>query len=102
MPRTQLIKSTKSGFLEEFSARVSREQDTSKAKENPSDLDTKVPENEPRSHPVSGLGIVAVFSRFAVLWTTRAKWAYLDDTCKLTRADSASDEAIVSGYRFKR
>ena len=70
------------------------------AKENPSDLGTKVPENEPRSDRVSRLGIVAVISRFAVLWTTRAKWNCLDDTCKLTRADSASDEA--SGYWFKR
>ena len=43
------------------------------AKENPSDLGTKVPENEPRSDQVSRLGIVAVISRFAVLWTTRAK-----------------------------
>ena len=43
------------------------------AKENPSDLGTKVPENEPRSDQVSRLGVVAVFSRFAVLWTTRAK-----------------------------
>ena len=51
---------------------------------------------------MSRLGIVAVISRFAVLWTTRAKWDCLDDTCKLTRADSASDEAIVSGYWFKR
>ena len=72
------------------------------AKENPSDLGTKVPENEPRSDQVSRLGIVAVISRFAVLWTTRAKWDCLDDTCKLTRTDSASDEAIVSGYWFKR
>ena len=31
---------------------------------------TKVPENEPRSDRVSRLGIVAVISRFAVLWTT--------------------------------
>ena len=72
------------------------------AKENPSDLGTKVPENEPRSDQVSRLGIVAVISRFAVLWTTRAKWDCLDDTCKLTRADSACDEAIVSGYWFER
>ena len=47
---------------------------------------------------MSGLGIVAVITRFAVLWTTRAKWNCLDDTCELTRADSAGDEAIVSGY----
>ena len=72
------------------------------AKENPSDLGTKVPENEPRSDRVSRLGIVAVISRFAVLWTTRAEWNCLDDICKMTRADSASDEAIVSGYWFKR
>ena len=72
------------------------------AKENPSDLGTKVPENEPRSYQVSRLGIVAVISRFAVLWTTRAKWDCLDDTRKLARADSASDEAIVSEYWFKR
>ena len=72
------------------------------AKENPSDLGTKVPENEPRSDQVRRLGIVAVISRFAVLLTTRAKWDCLDDTCKLTRADSASDEAIVSGYWFTR
>ena len=42
------------------------------AKENPSDLGTKVPENEPRSDQVSRLGIVAVTSRFALLLTTRA------------------------------
>ena len=72
------------------------------AKQNPSDLGTKVPENEPRSDQVSRLGIVAVISRFAVLWMTRAKWDCLDDTCKLTRADSASDEAIVSGNWFER
>ena len=41
-------------------------------------------------------------SRFAVLWMTRAKWNYLGDTCALIRADSASDEVIVSGYWFKR
>ena len=70
------------------------------ARENPSDLGTKVPENEPRTDPVSRLGIVAVISPFAVLWTTRAKWNCLDD--KLTRADSVSDEPIVSGYWFKR
>ena len=33
---------------------------------------------------------------------TRAKWNCLGDTCELTRADSASDEAIVSGYWFRR
>ena len=66
------------------------------AKENPSDLGTKVPENEPKSDQVSRLGIVAAISRFAVLWTTRAKWNCLDDTCRLTRAQSASNEAIVS------
>ena len=43
------------------------------AKENPSDLGIKFPENEPRSDRVSRLGIVAVIIRFAVLWTTRAK-----------------------------
>ena len=72
------------------------------SKENSSDLGTKVPENEPKSDQVSRLGIVAAISRFAVLWTTRAKWDCLHDTCKLKRADSASDEAIVSGYWFKR
>ena len=55
----------------------------------------KVPENEPKSDQVSRLGIVAAISRFAVTWT-------IDDTCRLTRADSASDEAIVSGYWLKR
>ena len=48
------------------------------------------------------LEAVAVTSRFAVLWMTRAKWNCLDDICELTRADSVSDEAIVSGYWFKR
>ena len=43
------------------------------AMENPSDLGTKVPENEPKSDQVSRLGIVAAIRRFAVLWTTRAK-----------------------------
>ena len=51
---------------------------------------------------MSRIGTVAVISRFAVLWMTRAKWDCLDDSCKLTRADSASDEAIVSEYWFKR
>ena len=84
----------------ELPARPLLEQTTLEcAKENPSDLGTMVPENEPRSDRVSRLGIVAVISRFAVLWT---KWNCLDDTCKMTRADSASDEAIVSGYWFKR
>ena len=41
-------------------------------------------------------------SRLAVLWMTRAKWNCLFDICELTRADSASDEVIVSGYWFKR
>ena len=54
------------------------------AKENPSDLGTKVPENEPRTDRVSRLGIVAVISRFAVLWMTRAKWNCLGDICELT------------------
>ena len=72
------------------------------AKENLSDLGRKVPENEPRSDRVSRLGIVAVISRVAALWTTRAKWNCLDNTCELTRADSASDEAIVGAYWFKR
>ena len=40
------------------------------AKENPSDLGTKVLKNEPRSEQESRHGIVAVISRFAVLWTT--------------------------------
>ena len=30
------------------------------------------------------------------------KMECLGDTCELTRADSASDEVIVSGYWFKR
>ena len=72
------------------------------AKENPSGLGTKVPENEPKSDQVSRLGIVAAIGRIVVLWTTRVKWNCLDDTCKLTRADTASDEAIVSGYWSKR
>ena len=44
------------------------------ANQNPSDLCTKVPENEPRSDRVSRLGTVAVTSRFAVLWVARSKW----------------------------
>ena len=64
------------------------------AKEDPIDLGRKIPESEARSDRVSRLGIDAVTSRFAVLC--------LGDTCELTRADSASDEAIVSGYWFKR
>ena len=72
------------------------------AKENPSDLGTKIPESEARSDRVSRLGIVAVTSRFAVLWMTRAKRNCLGDICELTRADSASDAVIVSVYWFKR
>ena len=66
------------------------------AKENPSGLGTKIPESEARSDRVSRLEAVAVNSRFAVLWKTRAKWNCLGDSCELTRADSASDEVIVS------
>ena len=66
------------------------------SKENPSDLGTA------RSDRVSRLEAVAVTSRFAVLWMTRGEWNCLGDTCELTRADSASDAAIVSGYWFKR
>ena len=47
------------------------------AKENPSDLDTRIPESEARSDQVNKLGIVTVTSRFAVLWMTRAKWNVL-------------------------
>ena len=72
------------------------------AKKNPSDLGTRIPESEARSDRVSRLGSVTVTSRFAVLWMTRAKWNCLGDTCELTRAGSASDEVIVSGYWFKR
>ena len=46
------------------------------AKENP---ERSWHEGEPRSDRVSRLGIVAVISRFAVLWMTRAKWKCLDD-----------------------
>ena len=72
------------------------------AKENPSDLGTRIPESEARSDRVSRLGTVAVNSRCAVLWMTRAKWNCLGGICELTRADSASDEVIASVYWFKR
>ena len=67
-------------------------------KENPSDLGTRIPGSEARSDRVSRLGVVSMTSRFAVLWMTRAKWNCLGDSCELTRADSASDEVIVSGH----
>ena len=72
------------------------------ARENPSDLGTKIPESEARSDRVSRLGIVTGTSRFAVLWMTRAEWNCLGVICELKRADSASDEVIVSGYWSKR
>ena len=71
------------------------------AKKNPSDLGTKIPESEARSDRVSRLEIVTLTSRFPVLSLTQAKWNCFGDTCELTRADSASDEVIVSGYWFK-
>ena len=55
-----------------------------------------------KSDRVSRLEAVAVTNRFAVLWMTRATWNCLGDICELTRADSVSDEVIVSGYWFKR
>ena len=67
-----------------------------------SDLGTRIPESEAKSDRVRRLGIVTLTSRFAVLCMTRAKWNCLGDTCELTRADSASDEVIGSGYWFKR
>ena len=70
------------------------------AKENPSDLGTKIPQSDARSDRVSRLEAVAVTSRFAVLWMARAKWNCLGDICELTRADRASDEVILSGYWF--
>ena len=56
-----------------------------RAKENPSDLGTKIPGSEARSDRLNRLGVVAVTSRFAVLWMTRAKWNCLGDTCELSR-----------------
>ena len=67
------------------------------AKENPSDLGTKVPENQPRSDQVSRLGIVAVISRFAVLLTTRAKWGCLDATEMVGAIGSVSALVINAG-----
>ena len=54
------------------------------------------------SDRVSKLEAVAVTNRFAVLWMTRATWNCLGDICELARADSLSDEVIVSGHWFKR
>ena len=76
--------------------RVSQEQTTfGDAKENPSDLDTGVLERE-------AIGVVAVTSRFAASWSTRAQWSCLGFICGLARTASAGDEVIVNGYWFKR
>ena len=57
----------------EFFERLLLEKTTlERAKENPSDLDTRIPESEARSVRVRRLEIVAMTSRFAVLWMTRA------------------------------
>ena len=65
----------------ELPERVLLEQTTLEcAKENPSDLGTKIPESEARSDRVSRLGTVTVTSRFAVWWMARAKWNCLGDT----------------------
>ena len=67
---------------EELPERLLLEQTTLEcAKENPSDLGTNIPESEARS------------DRVICCWMTRAKWNFLCDTCELTRADRASDEA---------
>ena len=84
---------------ESFPERLLLEQTTL---ECANDLGTRIPESEARSDRVSRIEDVAVTSRFAVLWMIRAKWNCLGDICELTRADSASDEVILSGYWFKR
>ena len=71
-----------------------------KAKECPSDLDTRVQEREAMPRRVSKYGIVAVTSRFATSWITRAQWSCF--TCGPARTASASDEVMVRGCRSKR
>ena len=70
------------------------------AKECPSDLDTRVQEREAMPRRVSKHKIVAVTSRFATPWNTRAQWSCF--ICGLARTASASDEVMVRGYWLRR
>ena len=82
---------------------VPQEQTTiESAKENPSDLDTKVLESEAMLNRLSKLGVFTVTSRIVVPWHTRAQWRCLGFICGLVRSASASDEAMVNGYWSKR
>ena len=72
------------------------------AEECPSDLDTRDLEREAMPRRVSKYGIVAVTSRFATPWNTRAQWSCFYFICGLIRTASASDEVMVSGYWSKR
>ena len=48
---------------------------------------------------VSEFGVVAVTSRFAASWNTRARWSCSGFICGLTRTASSSDEVIVNGFQ---
>ena len=50
---------------------------------------------------VSKPGVVAVTSRFAASWNTRAQWSCLGFICGLARTASAG-EVIVNGHWFRR
>ena len=65
---------------------VPQEQTTNEsAKESPSYLDTRVLEREVMQSRVSKLGVVAVISRFATSWGTRAQWNCFGSICGLAR-----------------
>ena len=68
-----------------------------KAKECPSDPDTRVQEREAMPRRVRKYGIVAVTSRFATPWNTRTRWSCFGFIYGLTRTSSASDELVESG-----
>ena len=73
------------------------------AKESAGDLDTRVLEREAMPSRVSKKRVVvAVTSRFATPWSTRAQWSCFGFICGLSRAANASDKVIVSGYWSKR
>ena len=60
------------------------------SKESPSDLDTKVLEREAMPRRVSKCRVVAVTSRFATLWNTRAQWSCIGFIYGLARSASAT------------
>ena len=62
----------------------------------------RVLEREAMPRRVSKCKVVAVTSRFATPWNTRAHWSCFGFICGLARTASANDEVIVSGCWSKR